>query len=89
MLFELSWVAGLLRAVFQSTPVTFGERFVTNPRITGLLATNIFLSGAAFAAMNPYRAIVGVETLGLSNAAFGLIMALNALGGSAIAVLLG
>ena len=62
---------------------------MTNPRITGLLATNIFLSGAAFAAMNPYRAIVGVETLGLSNAAFGLIMALNALGGSAIAVLLG
>lgn len=55
---------------------------MTNPRITGLLATNIFLSGAAFATMNPYRAIVGVETLGLSNAAFGLIMALNALGGS-------
>lgn len=62
---------------------------MTNPRITSLLATNIFLSGAAFAAMNPYRAIVGVETLGLSNAAFGLIMALNALGGSAITVLLG
>ena len=39
--------------------------------------------------MTPYRAIVGVETLGLSNAAFGLVMALNALGGSAIAVLLG
>lgn len=62
---------------------------MTNSRITGLLATNIFLSGAAFAAMTPYRAIVGVETLGLSNAAFGLVMALNALGGSAIAVLLG
>lgn len=62
---------------------------MTNPRITGLLATNIFLSGAAFAAMTPYRAIVGVETLGLSNAAFGLVMALNALGGSAIAIFLG
>ncbi len=39
--------------------------------------------------MTPYRAIVGVETLGLSNAAFGLVMALNALGASMIAVLLG
>lgn len=39
--------------------------------------------------MTPYRAIVGVETLGLSNAAFGLVIALNAIGGSLIAVLLG
>lgn len=62
---------------------------MADPRITGALATNIFLSGAAFAAMTPYRAIVGVETLGLSNAAFGFVMALNALGGSMIAVLLG
>ena len=58
-------------------------------RITGLLATNIFLSGAAFAAMTPFRAIVGVETLGLSNAQFGLVMVLNALGGAVIAVFLG
>lgn len=60
-----------------------------NHKITGLLALNIFMSGAAFAAMTPYRAIVGVETLGLSNAAFGLIMALNALGGLMISVFLG
>lgn len=59
------------------------------PRVTGLLASTIFLSGAAFAAMTPYRAIVGVETLGLSNFAFGMIMALNALGGLLIAVCLG
>jgi len=58
-------------------------------RITGLLATNIFLSGAAFAAMTPYRAIVGVETLGLSNAGFGIVMALNALGSAFAAVSLG
>lgn len=59
------------------------------PRVAGLLAANIFLSGAAFAAMTPYRAIVGVETLGLSNAAFGMVMALNALGGALIATFLG
>ena len=62
---------------------------VLNRVITSLLATNIFLSGAAFAAMTPYRAIVGVETLSLSNAAFGLILALNAVGGALIAVFLG
>ena len=39
--------------------------------------------------MTPYRAIVGVETLGLSNAAFGLIIALNVIGGLLISVLLG
>lgn len=59
------------------------------PRVTGLLALNIFLSGAAFAAMTPFRAIVGVEVLGLSNFAFGVIMAFNALGGLMIAVGLG
>lgn len=58
-------------------------------RITTLLASTIFLSGASFAAMTPYRAIVGVETLGLSNFHFGLIIALNAIGGLAIAVFLG
>lgn len=57
--------------------------------VTGILATNIFLSGAAFAATAPYRAIVGVETLGLSNATFALVMALNAIGGAAAAVALG
>lgn len=58
-------------------------------RVTGLMATNIFLSGAAFAAMTPYRAIVGVDILGLSNAAFGLVMALNAVGSAFAAVALG
>ena len=46
-------------------------------KITTLLAGSIFLSGAAFAAMTPYRASVGVETLGLSNATFGLVMAVD------------
>ena len=58
-------------------------------KITTLLAGSIFLSGAAFAAMTPYRAIVGVETLGLSNATFGLVMALNGIAGALIAVVFG
>lgn len=61
----------------------------TRVKITTLLAGSIFLSGAAFAAMTPYRAIVGVETLGLSNAAFGLVMALNGIAGALIAVVFG
>lgn len=68
--------------------MTFDATMIAT-RTTGLLAATIFLSGASFAAMNPYRAIVGVETLGLSNAAFGAVMALNAVGGLTIAVLLG
>lgn len=58
-------------------------------RVTGLLATNIFLSGAAFAAMTPYRAIVGVDSLSLSNAAFGIVMALTAVGSACASVALG
>nr|MCU0904043.1 MFS transporter [Tabrizicola sp.] len=57
--------------------------------VTGLLAANIFLSGAAFAAMTPYRAIVGVDSLGLSNAAFGTVMALTAVGSACASVALG
>lgn len=58
-------------------------------RVTGYLATNIFLSGAAFAATAPYRAVVGIDVLGMSNATFALVMALNALGGAITAVVLG
>lgn len=55
----------------------------------GLLASTIFLSGMAFAAMNPYRAVAGVDMLGLSNATFGLIMGLSAVVSAAAAVALG
>lgn len=57
--------------------------------ITGILATNVFLSGATFAATAPYRPIVGVEALGLSNVAYAVVMALNAVGGAMAAVALG
>ncbi|WP_404405617.1 MFS transporter [Pelagibacterium halotolerans] len=57
--------------------------------ISAILATTVFLSGASFASTAPYRAIVGVETLGLSNAIYALVMVLNALGGAAAALALG
>ena len=56
---------------------------------TVLLGSLIFLSGTAFAAMTPYRAIAGVEALGLSNATFGLLMGLSAVVSAAAAVVLG
>jgi MFS transporter, SET family, sugar efflux transporter len=39
--------------------------------------------------MAPYRAIIGVDSLGLTNAEFGLVMALNAAGSAVAAVSLG
>lgn len=62
---------------------------VSTRRVSGLLAINIFLSGAAFAASIPFRAVVGIDTLGMSNATFGLIMALGSLGGAFASVFLG
>jgi MFS transporter, SET family, sugar efflux transporter len=58
-------------------------------RVISILAANIFLSGAAFAAMTPYRAIVGVDSLGLTNATFGLVMALTAVVSAIASVVLG
>ena len=58
-------------------------------KTSALLAGTIFLSGAAFAAMTPYRAVAGVEILGLSNAGFGLIMGLSAVVSAFTAVALG
>lgn len=54
-----------------------------------LLASIVFLSGVAFAAMTPFRAIVGIDVLGLSNQAFAVVMALSAAGSAGASVILG
>jgi MFS family permease len=59
------------------------------PTITAMLGANVFLSGVAFSATTPYRSIVGVETLGLSNSQFAVVMTLSAISAAAISVLLG
>ena len=51
---------------------------------TSLQAATVFLAGVAFAAITPFRSIVGIDTLGLSNNTFALVMAFSA-GGSAFA----
>ena len=58
-------------------------------RVALITGINIFFTGVAFASMTPYRAIIGIDEIGLSNADFGLIMALNAVGGALISVFLG
>ena len=49
-------------------------------RVTLITGINIFFTGVAIASMTPYRAIIGIDEIGLSNADFGFIMALNAVG---------
>ena len=56
---------------------------------TALMGGTIFLIGFAFGASGPYRAVVGVETLGLSNTAFAVVMGLSALGTALASVALG
>ncbi len=57
-------------------------RLIPSP-VTAVLAACLFLTGLASAAVTPYRAIVGVETLGLTNAQFALI---TGFGGLATAI---
>jgi SET family sugar efflux transporter-like MFS transporter len=57
--------------------------------VLGIFTANVFLAGVGVAAIVPFRAIVGVEALGLSNTVFAGVMALNAIVGAAAGVLLG
>mgnify|MGYP001549559886 CR=1 FL=1 len=57
--------------------------------VTPLLASTVFLSGVAFAAITPYRSVVGIEALGLSNQVFAVVMALNAIAGALTSLFIG
>ena len=57
--------------------------------VTPLLASTVFLSGVAFAAITPYRSVVGIEDLGLSNQLFAVVMALNAIAGALTSLFIG
>ena len=56
---------------------------------TSLQAATVFLAGVAFAAITPFRSIVGIDTLGLSNNSFALVMAFSAAGSAFASVVLG
>jgi SET family sugar efflux transporter-like MFS transporter len=57
--------------------------------VMGILSLNIFFAGAGNASTFPFRAIVGVEVLGLSNMTYAVVMAINAFAGAAAGVALG
>ena len=57
--------------------------------VTPFLASTVFFSGVAFAAITPYRSIVGIEDLGLSNGLFAGVMTLNAIAGALTSVFIG
>lgn len=57
--------------------------------VTTLFGLCLFLSGISFAAVAPYRGIVAIEHLGLTNATFALIITVGATVGAVLAMLLG
>ena len=63
-------------------------RFWISP-VMGILSLNIFFAGAGNAATFPFRAIIGVEALELSNMTYAAVMAINAFAGAAAGVALG
>ena len=46
--------------------------------VTALISTSLFFTGISFAATLPYRGIVAIEGLGISNSAYALLMTLGA-----------
>src|SRR5687767_2766759 len=69
------------------TDTTIAER----PRlpVTAFFTASLFFSGVTYASTLPYGAIVGIETLGLSNATYALILMVGSLVSAAAAVALG
>ena len=57
--------------------------------VTALFCLCLFLAGVAFAAVAPYRGIVAIEQLGLSNATFALILTIGSVIGAGMALVLG
>ena len=57
--------------------------------VLGILSLNIFFAGAGNAYTFPFRAIIGVEALELSNMTYAAVMAINAFAGAAAGVVLG
>ncbi|KJS17075.1 MAG: hypothetical protein VR78_06605 [Hoeflea sp. BRH_c9] len=49
----------------------------------------MILAGVALAATAPYRAVVAIDAVGLSNSAYAVVMTFSALGAAAVSVLLG
>ena len=55
----------------------------------GFVGTSLFFTGVSYAATLPYGGIVAVETLGMSDADYAVILSISSLVGAVIAVMLG
>ena len=57
--------------------------------VTGLIASSLFFTGITYASTLPYGAVVGIDTLGISNSGYAALLTLSALGSAAASVALG
>jgi MFS transporter, SET family, sugar efflux transporter len=57
--------------------------------VTALIGTGVFFTGVGFASTLSYGAIAGIETLGIPNASFALLLMVSSLLGSAMSVTFG
>lgn len=57
--------------------------------VTGLLATSLFLSGLSSSVITPYRAVVAVEALNLSNDTYAAIITFNAVATALASLVMG
>jgi MFS transporter, SET family, sugar efflux transporter len=57
--------------------------------VTALIGTSLFFTGISFAATLPYRGIVAIEGLGISNSAYALLMTLGAIAAAGGSLALG
>ena len=64
---------------------------MTMPRlpVTAILGSSLFLIGMSAAAIAPYRAIVAIDNLSMSNALYALVMTLGSLGTALASLVLG
>lgn len=58
-------------------------------QVTGLIATGLFFTGVTYASTLNYGAIVGIDTLGIPNAAYALLLMVASLVSAAASVALG
>ena len=50
------------------------------PPVTAILGVCLFLIGLSAAAVAPYRAVAAIDTLGMSNALYALVITLGSVG---------
>ncbi|QQR35459.1 MFS transporter [Devosia oryziradicis] len=61
----------------------------TRMPVTAMLGASVFCSGVTFAATMPYGAIVGIETLGLSNEHYAAMVSISSLVGALVTMFIG